>query len=207
MLFTNVRATNQIPTKAEVPLMFTTKVTPYSFKQFHVPSNVTVAKSPTTLPKPATTTTGKKVRWGEPFWNLFHVLAEKVSESEFSRLRVGLLNIIVTICSNLPCPDCTNHAVQYLNGINFNTIQTKQEFKLMIYNFHNSVNARKSYPIYPVESLVKYASGNLVPIIDNFFNHFLVNHQNFHLLADDIKRKRISANVRTWLRQNLSSFM
>jgi hypothetical protein len=61
----------------------------------------------------------KKMKWGEPIWNLFHVLAEKVKEETFANIREELLNIIYTICANLPCPDCANHATTYMNNINY----------------------------------------------------------------------------------------
>lgn len=172
----------------------------------HIPSKVMVVTSQTYEEKVSSVQNGKKIKWGEPFWILFHVLAEKIKESEFPRLREGLLNLVLTICSNLPCPECTNHAIQYLNGINFNTIRTKNDFKDMMYNFHNSVNVRKEYPIFPREGLEKYSRGNVIPIIENFMLHFLVNHKNFHLLADDIQRRRISQGVKKWFIENIGAF-
>ena len=174
--------------------------------QVHIPSKVLVVKSQTYEEKVAAIQNGKKMKWGEPFWILFHVLAEKIKESEFPRLRESLLNLIFTICSNLPCPDCTNHSIQYLNGINFNTIRTKEDFKMMMYNFHNAVNRRKDYPIFPKEGLEKYSRGNVIPIIENFMQFFLINHKNFHLLADDIQRRRVSDGVRKWFKDNIQAF-
>ena len=84
----------------------------------------------------------KKVKWGEPTWFLLHTLSVKVKESEFKNIRVELLNQIYAICTNLPCPDCANHAKNYLDGINFNTIQTKEDLKMLLYTFHNNVNKR-----------------------------------------------------------------
>ena len=196
LFFTNIRS-SKIPPN-----------TMMSFHQtkLHIPSKVLVVNAQTYEEKVSSIQNGKKIKWGEPFWNLFHVLAEKIKESEFARLREGLLNLVFTICSNLPCPDCTSHAIQYLNGINFNTIRTKTDFKDMIYHFHNAVNARKDYPIFPREGLEKYSRGNVIPIIENFMIHFLVNHKNFHLLADDIQRRRISGNVKKWFQDNIGAF-
>ena len=172
----------------------------------HIPNKVTVVLSQTYEEKVSAIQDGKKIKWGEPYWFLFHVLAEKIKETEFPRLRAGLLNLIYTICSNLPCPECTSHAVQYLNGINFNTIQTKNDLKMMLYNFHNTVNARKKYPLFPLEKMDKYALGLVIPVIENFMRHFLINHKNFHLLADDMQRRQISAGVRRWFRENVEAF-
>ena len=199
--FTNIRSAN-IPPPAPSPIM---PMRMMAVKQ-HIPNKVLVVKSQTYEEKVSTIQDGKKIKWGEPFWILFHVLAEKVKESEFSRIRAGLLNLVFTICSNLPCPECTAHAVQYLNGINFNTVHTKDDFKQMMYAFHNSVNIRKNYPLFPKEGLDKYKYGNVIPIIENFMRFFLINHKNFHLLADDIQRRRISEGVKAWFRDNIGAF-
>ena len=175
-------------------------------QNIHIPSKVQVVVSRTYEEQVSIIQDGKKIKWGEPFWNLFHVLAEKVRESEFSRVRAGLLNLVLTICSNLPCPECTGHATRYLNAINFNTIRTKEDFKKMIYVFHNSVNARKQYPIYPEEKLTKYETGNIIAIIENFMRHFMNNHKSFHLIADDMQRRQISVSVKRWLHDNIGSF-
>ena len=93
--------------------------------------NVPTPPSQTDASKP------KKMRWGEPTWYLFHALAEKVKEDKFHIVRQELLNTIYSICKNLPCPLCANHATEYMNGINFNTIQTKQNLIdfLLAYKF------------------------------------------------------------------------
>jgi hypothetical protein len=202
--FTNRRS---VSTK-ENTMIFATSTNRFARPQipFHIPNKVTVVLSQTYEEKVSSIQDGKKIKWGEPFWFLFHVLAEKIKESEFPSLRAGLLNLIYTICSNLPCPECTSHAVQYLNGINFNTIQTKNDLKMMLFNFHNTVNARKNYPIFPLEKMDKYTKGLVVPVIENFMRHFLINHKNFHLIADDMQRRQISAGVRGWFRDNIGSF-
>ena len=205
MLFTNIRASqNQAPVQQKPLMMFTSKRKPITHKPRHIPSNVSIVKAQTYEEKVAKIQDGKKVKWGEPFWNLFHVLAEKVKN--FPAARVGLLHLVYTICSNLPCPDCKNHAVQYLNGINFNNIRTRDDFKMMLYNFHNAVNVRKTYPIYPVEKLDKYESADLVAVINIFMSHFLAKHKSFHLIADDMQRRNIYGSVKQWFETNLVHF-
>jgi hypothetical protein len=208
MIFTNARSYNGAGAMNKIQdtsMMFSQGRMPNQ-NIIHIPNKVQVVKFQTYEEKVSVIQDGKKIKWGEPFWFLFHVLAEKVRESEFPRLRAGILNLVLTICSNLPCPECTGHATRYLNGINFNTIRTKEDFKMMLYNFHNTVNARKQYPVYPVEALSKYALGNVVPIIENFMRHFLQNHRSFHLLADDMQRRQISGTVARWFRENIGAF-
>jgi len=149
----------------------------------------------------------KRIKWGRPFWNLFHVLAEKIKESEFPKVRVELLNMIYTICSNLPCPDCTNHAVSYMNGINFNTIKSKNDLKLFLFDFHNAVNARKMYPIFHKDNLDStYQNANVIVVIDNFLKSFKQHHKGLRMIADDIYRDRITKKLITWFKENVKYF-
>lgn len=210
MLFTNIRSYSK-PQETPTSSYFMT-FTPrknnmlYFHNQNHVPTNVSVVKAKPYTEELSKVKPEKKIKWGEPFWNLFHVMAEKIKESEFPRLRQEILNLIFSICSNLPCPECTKHAVAYLNGLNFNTIQTKDQLKMMLYTFHNDVNARKHYPLFPLESMDKYKYGNLRPIIDTFFKHFVVKHTNFSLLADNMQRKKVTSNVVNWFNENNGAF-
>ena len=208
MLFTNVRANNnnQVQPPQKHTLMFTSTRRVAPKQSIHIPSKVSVVTAKTYEEQVAKIQDGKKVKWGEPFWNLFHVLAEHIKESEFARLRAGLLNMIYLICSNLPCPDCTNHAIHYLNGINFNTIRTKEDLKTMLFNFHNAVNARKGYPIYPKEKLDKYVNANVVVVINTFMTHFLAKSGSFHLIADNMQRRQISNSVKEWFQTNIGCF-
>jgi hypothetical protein len=209
MLFTNPRATikNNHNITAKQQLLFTNKQKFIPTLRVHVPTNVSVAHSQTYEEKVATIQNGKKIKWGEPFWNLFHVLAEKVKDSDFPYIRTGFLNMIYTICSNLPCPDCTQHAIQYLNGINFNTIQTKGQLREMLYHFHNAVNIRKGYPIYPIDQLEsKYKTKQLVPVIEEFIRHFLAKPTSFRLIADDLQRKRVSTSIKEWFKNHIYAF-
>lgn len=213
MLFTNPRATvnnnYQRPLQAEQKpvLLFTHNRRSVFRRPIEPPKRVTVVHAQSYETQVATIQGGKKIKWGEPFWNLFHVLAEKIREEHFDQVRQGLLNLIYTICSNLPCPDCTNHAVHYLNGVNFNAIQRKDQLRDMLYNFHNAVNARKGYPMYPKDEVEsKYTKGNLHVIIQQFWQHFLAKTYNFRLISDEIQRKRISRSLQQWFEHNIHYF-
>ena len=207
MIFSNRRS--YIPTNQKNMTFTNTRrnTVTMQLSQPHVPQNVQVVKSKPYVERVEYINQKKKITWGEPFWNLFHVLAEKVNEYEFYGIRKEFLNIIYTICSNLPCPDCTNHAVHYLNGINFNTIQTKEDLKNMLYNFHNAVNARKSFPIFPREKLEeKYKCGKTIMVIEQFLYFFNQRHYSMRLLADDLHRQRLTKSLTSWFKENLKHF-
>lgn len=151
--------------------------------------------------------TTPKMKWGPPTWALFHTLAEKVNESEFAKIRKSLLDTIYVICSNLPCPDCANHAKQYMDGINFNTIITKEQLKSLLFQFHNSVNTRKGVPLFPLDQLDPlYSRGNLMVIIQNFMGHFRDKHRSIRMIANDFHRSKIADKLQVWFQTNIQYF-
>jgi hypothetical protein len=150
----------------------------------------------------------KKILWGPAIWFLLHTMAEKVKPELFSSIRVELLNNIYSICVNLPCPLCSNHAKEYLDKINFNTIQTKNDLKLLLFHFHNEVNKRKNYGLFSREELdEKYSRANTVNIIHNFMIFFQDKYRSPKLIADDLQRKHIAIKLKEWFSHNLHSFI
>jgi hypothetical protein len=148
-----------------------------------------------------------KVKWGEPTWFLFHTLSVKIKDSEFSRIRLQLLNYMYAICINLPCPDCANHAKVYLDGVNFNSIQTKEHFKRLFYDFHNEVNRRKGYAFFPYDELdEKYSKAITGNIIRNFMAHFSDRNRSIKLLATDLYRQQLCKVLKEWFNENITVF-
>ena len=148
-----------------------------------------------------------KVKWGEPTWFLFHTLSIKIKDSEFPKIRPSLLNYMYAICINLPCPDCANHAKAYLDGVNFNSIQTKEQFKRLFYNFHNEVNRRKGYAFFPYEELdEKYSKAITRNIILNFMAHFSDRNRSIKLLASDLYRQQLCKVLKEWFNENIMVF-
>ena len=156
-------------------------------------------------PKPPAT---KKMMWGEPTWFLFHTLAEKVKPERFSQIRMELLGVINTICNLLPCPICATHAREYMSKINFNAIQTKDQLKLVLWKFHNTVNERKGYTLFPEAMLYeKYQRANLINIMGVFMHYFEDRPAaGFKQMNDSFHRTRASAHIRTWFMQHMDDF-
>ena len=105
------------------------KMVPVNRRNRYIPTNRPIEEIKVVEKKPRV----KEMLWGEPTWFLFHTLAEKIKEEEFLNLRGELLGYIQKICGNLPCPTCAEHASRHLNGINFNTIQTKEDLQFMLF--------------------------------------------------------------------------
>ena len=148
----------------------------------------------------------KEMLWGPPTWLLFHTLAEKVNAELFSEVRVGLLNIIYTIVTLLKCPLCAEHGKSFLNGINFDTIVTKENFKYMLFDFHNLVNSKKHLPIYQYNDLTKYEKAITIKVIQNFMHNFEQNSGSIRLIADDLYRKSMTREIKRFFNENIKYF-
>lgn len=144
--------------------------------------------------------------WAQPTWILLHTLAEKVDNEHFSEIRTGLLNIIYTIVTLLPCPICAQHGKEFLDGINFNTIVTKDNLKYLLFDFHNLVNNKKQYPTFQYPDLVKYESAITVNVIQHFMTFFSKNSGSIRLIADDLYRKRMTLELKRWFNENIQYF-
>jgi len=149
----------------------------------------------------------KKMRWGEPTWFLFHTLAHKLNDESFDLKKMDLLNVISSICSNLPCPDCANHASEYMKNINFYAIKTKQDLKNMLFQFHNVVNQRKGLTLFPIDDLdPKYSTANTKTIIQNFMYFFQDKHYSIRMIANDMYRAKIIVKLKGWFNDNIQYF-
>ncbi len=158
---------------------------------------------PQSQPKPQP----KKMKWGEPVWFILHTLSYKIKNESFMLLRAELLKHIYTICTNLPCPDCSNHAKNYLGGINFNIIRTKSDLINMLFEFHNSVNRRKGVVEFPREQFdSKYSTANTQSMMAYFIQAFMDKHASPRMIADDMYRARLTHTIKTWFINNQHHF-
>lgn len=148
----------------------------------------------------------KEMLWGQPTWFFFHTLAEKVKEEHFNKIRFELFSFIKQICNNLPCPDCARHATKYMNGINFHAILNKEQFKVMLFNFHNEVNIQKKYDTFDYADIVKYKSAVTINIVSHFFHHFNKKTYNVKLDISGFHRNNLLKRMRDWMEINYYYF-
>jgi len=143
--------------------------------------------------------------WGPPIWTFFHVLAEKIKETEFTRVNNQLFSLIKRICSYLPCPECSKHAGEFLRKINMIQINTKDKFRGMLYVFHNVVNLRKRKNPFNFEHLVNYRNIKLIHAFNNFV-HVYNTKGNMNMLTESFQRSLLLKDLRKWLMVNYFAF-
>lgn len=148
-----------------------------------------------------------KMKWGEAIWFLFHTLAEKIKEEHFQSNKYEMINMVKSICTNLPCPKCSDHATAYMKRLNIESIKTKQDWKDFLYKFHNEVNIRKNFAEFPYGELdAKYENANTVNVINYFISVYKEKSNNVQMIATEMSRMRILRNTQQWLINNLSCF-
>jgi len=141
--------------------------------------------------------------WGPCTWYLFHTLAEKIKEEEFNNHKEILINLIIRICDNLPCPDCALHARQQMANLNSNTINTKEDLKNMLHSFHNIVNQRLNKPTFTIEELqIKYKTSITSKIVQYFIQIWSKKSHNPKLMTEDLHKSRVIVDFVNWWNKN-----
>lgn len=143
--------------------------------------------------------------WGPPIWTLFHTLAEKINPISYPKVVNSLFGVIVRICKFLPCPECSKDASNFLAKIKISEYKTKDEFKNMLYLFHNYVNAKKRKPLFNYGYINKYSNLNLNIIIKNFIEHYNTKG-NMNLLSDSFQRTLVVKDFINWFRYYSRAF-
>jgi len=149
----------------------------------------------------------KKSKWGEPTWFFFHTLAHKIKDEYIETVLPELFKIIVLICSNLPCPTCTKHASEYMKKVKSYSIVTRDDLKLLLFQFHNEVNMRKGYPLFEYKNLdEKYEKAITKNIIYHFFYYYRQKDFNISMIANNMHREQTIRTLQSWLSQNIFAF-
>jgi hypothetical protein len=146
--------------------------------------------------------------WGTYTWILLHWMSEQIKDSYFHSEKDQLLIFIKDICNNLPCPNCREHAVQYLSRIPLSMVKTKEELKYYIYHFHNSVNMRSKKQYEHHSILNKYKTINFKLLVDSWNHHF--SYTNDIQRHDFMAKQRISqlkAKIITYFNENSYKFL
>jgi hypothetical protein len=144
--------------------------------------------------------------WGPAVWRLFHTLIEKMNPEFYSHVIGSTFGMIVQICKVLPCPECSRDASSFLAKIKLKDYKTKDEFKNMLYLFHNMVNAKKRKPLFNHAHMNIYSNFNLTFVINDFISKYNTKG-NMKLLAESFQRGFVVKNLITWFKTYSRAFI
>jgi hypothetical protein len=137
--------------------------------------------------------------WGPPTWYLLHGIIYSISEQQYSHIRTSLWEQVKSICSTLPCPDCSSHAITYLSRIP-SPPPTRDLYIKCMFQFHNIVNQNIGKPFFGNEGLDKYK----IPLPILFYNYkkaMLSQPYNPNLMIHKMKTSKCVKQLETWLRK------
>ena len=150
-----------------------------------------------------------KIRWGKCTWVLFHTIAEKVNASYYEKNRWVIFDMIRQICKFLPCPYCADHATQFLSNVKIESVSNKQQFRAMLFCFHNSVNKRIGKPEFKYNGLAIYKNYNMGIALHNFLIFYAKRYNGTlqsGVTSTEMTRRKIAHSVTNWFRNNWANF-
>lgn len=144
--------------------------------------------------------------WGPTVWKFMHTIVEKIHEDHFPNVYIILFQFMKQIGNLLPCPTCALHASAHLNKINVKNLNTKYQFKMMLFQFHNQVNTNKKLALFEEKDLEMYQHENLHQVTQNFINSFHTRY-NMSQLNQSFHRRRLIKELVEWMQQNRHIFI
>lgn len=145
------------------------------------------------------------LEWGISTWHLLHYIGENIDSDFYNKEKYNIVNMVKTICYNLPCPDCAEHAKYYLKNINVNTLDTLEKYRILFFNFHNLVNKNIDKEPFDFTNLKKYKTYKLDAILNNFSIFYGKRYNvglQLSLESNEMHRKNIVKKVLTWFKNN-----
>ena len=149
--------------------------------------------------------------WGPCVWYLFHTLAYKAVPSNFNEIKDELIQYIQRICANLPCPECTQHATDYMKSHYriINQITTKDHLHYFLVDFHNAVNVRKNKPAFTYEQAnEQYSRAKTPDIVLYFFRIYGERSSggNLKMFTNGFQKQLLLSDFSAWMVRNYSKF-
>jgi hypothetical protein len=134
-----------------------------------------------------------------------HTLASKIKETSFPLIGPNLILILIQICNNLPCPECSQHAKHFWSKVKTANIKNKSDLINLLFVFHNMVNQRKQLRQFKYENLNYYESKNVIDTYNSFSKNFNT-HGNMNLINESFHRNMMLSSLRNWLMSNVNHF-
>jgi hypothetical protein len=79
--------------------------------------------------------------WGYNQWKMLHLMAFVYPEKPTEQRKKQMLDYLINLGPNLPCPGCAFHCSSYM-AENIPQVDSREAIKKYLYDFHNAVNKR-----------------------------------------------------------------
>ena len=149
----------------------------------------------------------KKEVWGPITWKALHCLTIKIKDEYFLYQKDDLINIIISMMSNLPCPNCTAHALGLIKKYNLKRINDKQLLIRALFMIHNDVNKRLKKSLFKYESVEPtYSVINLKEALGDYYDISVNQKYGEKMMIYNFHRKAFLKNFRNYIQKNIIYF-
>tara|TARA_Y100000992_G_C21230675_1_gene475323 strand:- start:628 stop:1086 length:459 start_codon:yes stop_codon:yes gene_type:complete len=149
----------------------------------------------------------KKEVWGPCIWKTLHVLTIKIKDDSFVEQHTKLIDIIIDICSHLPCPICSTHAQGMMKKMNLKSVNTKEKLIKILFLMHNEVNKRLKKPQYSYENVIPhYEKMNTKDVLLDYYNKNINANYSERMMLYSFHRKIFLNKLRQYLKQHIQYF-
>lgn len=133
--------------------------------------------------------------WGTPIWIFFHSLANDINDIQFKLYKNEIIKLFLSVCNLLPCIVCRNHAQEAMNKSYTKYINSKNDFKIFLIQFHNLVNIRRKVtPLTELEVDNIYKKISFYHSVKNFIDVFNSNYYSKDLSYGLKKQNFLKSN-------------
>lgn len=149
----------------------------------------------------------KKSIWGPIIWRFLHLITLRIKDDYFIAERTQIIKLITQICQNLPCPNCSLHATQYLRAHKIQLCKTKHDLQTIVFNLHNEANKRLKKDVIEFEKLDEiYNQYNFEQCALVFLR--LNKEKNYiqRMMLDNMQRKIFVSEFVEYMKNNIYKF-
>ena len=149
-----------------------------------------------------------KRKWGPIIWNFIHVLSYKIKEESFEKQRNTIIKIINMVFTNLPCPNCSNHAGELLKKSNLKYIVDKESLINFLFSFHNNVNKRLKKNVFIRSKMDEtYKNKSFVNALNDYINVYSSSHtNNLRFMLHHNYNQRIASKIINLIIENKNDY-
>ena len=148
----------------------------------------------------------KKALWGPIIWKTLHCLTYKIKDEHFPTQKTKLIDIIIKICSNLPCPVCSNHAQGMIKKYRLQFIKNKQDLIRILFFMHNEVNKRLKKVEFKFDNLTIYDSLRFRDVLTEYYNININMHLGEKMMLYSFHRKKFLTIFKEYVNQHIQYF-
>ena len=148
-----------------------------------------------------------KEQWGNATWFLVHTLSEKLAYDNHDDVK-DLFNHLQSICTNLPCPDCSIHATELFNTANLHIVTSKEQLISFFHSLHERVNQKLGKQGLSLQECNdKYKTAVTGAIVNHFFAVLSSIQYGERTMMNSFHRSDVINKFTEYLRINQYKFL